>query len=84
MINKQMSILVVDDLPSMRMQLRGLLGQMGFKNITEARDGKEAIGLLELTEIDFIISDWIMPNVNGIDLLLHVRCHDNLRESSPF
>ncbi|MDR3569382.1 MAG: response regulator [Syntrophobacteraceae bacterium] len=83
MVNKQMSILVVDDLASMRMQVRGLLGQMGFKNITEARDGKEAITLLDRTEIDFVISDWNMPEIDGMGLLHYVRNHE-MYEKLPF
>jgi two-component system chemotaxis response regulator CheY len=83
MVDKQMFILVVDDLASMRMQIRDLLRQMGFGNILEARHGKEAITLLEKTKIDFIISDWIMPESDGMDLLRYVRNHA-VYEKLPF
>ncbi len=76
MVDKQMSILIADDLGSMRTQIRGLLRQMGFKNVLEARNGKEAMVLLEKSEIGFIISDWNMPECNGLDLLRHVRGHE--------
>lgn len=82
-MDKQISILVVDDLASMRMQIRGLLRQMGFVNIIEARHGKEAITLLQNTKIDMIISDWIMPESDGMDLLRYVRNHAEY-EKLPF
>ena len=75
--------MVVDDLPSMRMQIRGLLGQMGFRNVVEARHGKEAMTFLDRMEIDFIISDWNMPESDGMDLLRFVRNHE-VHEKLPF
>lgn len=83
MVNKRISIMVVDDLASMRMQIRGLLRQMGFQDVTEARDGKEAMGLLERKKIDFIISDWNMPESDGMDLLRYVRNNEK-HEKLPF
>ncbi|MGC9195224.1 MAG: response regulator [Syntrophobacteraceae bacterium] len=83
MVNKSMSILVVDDLGSMRMQIRDLLWQMGFQNILEARDGNQAMALLERNKIDFIISDWNMPVSDGMELLRHVRSHE-IYEKLPF
>jgi len=76
MVDKRMSILVADDFGSMRTQIRGLLGQMGFKNVFEARDGKEAMALLEKNKIGFIISDWKMPEGDGLYLLRRVRGHE--------
>jgi two-component system, chemotaxis family, chemotaxis protein CheY len=76
MVDKQLSFLVADDFGSMRTQLRTLLGQMGFKNVFEARDGKEAIALLEKNKIGFIISDWNMPECDGLELLRIVRGHE--------
>lgn len=83
MVDKRISILVVDDLASMRMQIRGLLKQMGFENVSEARHGKEAMALLEHGRVDFIISDWNMPESNGMDLLRYVRNHER-HEKLPF
>ena len=76
MVDKQISIVVADDFGSMRSQIRGLLGQMGFKNVFEARNGKEAMALLEKDNIGFIISDWNMPDGDGLDLLRLVRGHE--------
>ena len=75
MIDKKMSILVVDDFNSMRTQIKEMLKEMGFKSILEAHDGQEATFVLENKKVDFIISDWNMPNVDGITLLRHVRGH---------
>jgi len=75
MVDKQMAILVVDDFASMRQQVMEILREMKFKQIVEARDGHEAITVLEKTRIDFIISDWNMPNGDGMSLLRHVREH---------
>jgi two-component system chemotaxis response regulator CheY len=83
MVKKNMSILVVDDLGSMRMQIRDLLWQMGFQNILEARDGNQAMALLERNRVDFIISDWNMPESDGMELLRHVRSHE-VYEKLPF
>jgi two-component system chemotaxis response regulator CheY len=64
----------------MRTQIRWLLGQMGFKNVFEARNGKEAMALLEKSKIGLIICDWVMPECNGLDLLRHVRGHEKHRD----
>ena len=80
MVDKQISIVVADDFGSMRAQIRGLLGQMGFKNVIEARNGKEVMALLEKSQIGFIISDWNMPEVNGLDLLRSVRAHEKHKD----
>ncbi len=80
MVDKQISVVVADDFGSMRSQIRGLLGQMGFKNVFEARNGKEAVALLEKHDIGFIISDWNMPEVNGLELLLSVRGNEKHRD----
>lgn len=80
MVDKQISILVVDDYNSIRQQLRWVLGQMGFKNVFEARDGKEAMAVLENRKIGFIICDFLMPECNGLDLLRHVRGHEKHKD----
>jgi two-component system chemotaxis response regulator CheY len=53
---------------------------MGFKNVFEARNGKEAMALLEKSKIGLIICDWVMPECNGLDLLSHVRGHEKHRD----
>ncbi len=82
-LDKNMSILVVDDFSTMRKIVRNCLGQLGFKNITEADDGKNAWDKLQANEFKFIISDWNMPNMMGIDLLRTVRGSDK-HKTLPF
>jgi two-component system chemotaxis response regulator CheY len=72
-INKEMKILVVDDFPAMRSLLRGMLQGLGFSNIEEAEDGKIALDKIQSEEFNFIISDWNMPNMMGMELLFAVR-----------
>ena len=68
-INKTMKILVVDDFATMRRIVKNILTQLGFTNIVEAEDGKQALGKVMEGDIDMIISDWNMPNMMGIDFL---------------
>jgi two-component system chemotaxis response regulator CheY len=76
MIDKQMSILIADDFGSMRTQIKDILKEMKFERVFEARDGLEAMAALEKRKIDFVISDWNMPNADGMALLRYVREHD--------
>ncbi|KUG28336.1 chemotaxis response regulator CheY [Desulfolutivibrio sp.] len=71
--DKNMSILVVDDFSTMRRIIKNILRQLGFSNIHEADDGTTAWETLNKTKIDFVISDWNMPNMPGIELLRKVR-----------
>ena len=82
-VNKKIKILVVDDFATMRKVIRNLLKQSGYENITEAEDGVVAMNMLKSTKIDFVISDWNMPNMTGIELLKAVRS-DNELGSMPF
>jgi two-component system chemotaxis response regulator CheY len=68
-----MSILVVDDFSTMRRIIKNILRQLGFSNIHEADDGTTGWETLNKTKIDFVISDWNMPNMPGIELLRKVR-----------
>ncbi len=77
MIDRQMSILVIDDFGSMRSQIRSILKQMGLENVIEARSGNDAKAVLTHNKIDFIISDWNMPDGDGLTLLRYVRGHDD-------
>jgi two-component system chemotaxis response regulator CheY len=69
----QMRILVVDDFATMRRIIKSILKQLGYTNVTEAGDGVEAMTKLRESSFDFIISDWNMPNMSGIELLKTVR-----------
>jgi len=82
-MDKNIKILVVDDFATMRKVIRNLLKQSGFENITEAEDGAMAFETLKSQKIDFIISDWNMPNMTGLELLKSVRKDDNLSKM-PF
>jgi len=77
-MDKNMRILVVDDLSTMRRIVKNLLGELGFTNISEADDGKTALPILEKGEVDFLVTDWNMPGMPGIDLLKAVRANPEL------
>lgn len=80
MSNKDMSILVVDDFPTMRRIVRSLLKELGFTNVEEAEDGKEALAKIRAGSFEFIISDWNMPNLDGLEMLKQVRADAALKD----
>lgn len=82
-VNKKIKILIVDDFATMRKVIRNLLKQSGYENVIEAEDGVAAMNVLKSTKIDFVISDWNMPNMTGIELLRAVRS-DNGLSALPF
>ena len=71
--NPNMRILVVDDFSTMRRIIKNILRQLGFSNVIEADDGTTAWETLNKDRVDFVISDWNMPNMTGIELLRKVR-----------
>jgi two-component system chemotaxis response regulator CheY len=71
-----MRTLVVDDFATIRKVIRNQLVSIGHADILDAGDGVEAIKVLQENAIDFIITDWNMPNASGLDLLKFVRTHD--------
>ena len=77
-MDKNMNILVVDDFSTMRRIVKNLLVEIGFSNIEEADDGKTALPILENGGIDFLVTDWNMPGMAGIDLLKAVRANPEL------
>lgn len=79
-VNKTMKILVVDDFSTMRRIVKNILAQLGFSNIVEAEDGQIALDKVRDGGIEFIISDWNMPNMMGIDFLRAVRSDPHLKE----
>jgi len=79
MTNHNMKIVTVDDFSTMRRIIRNMLRQLGYSNIVEAEDGVEALSLLQREKVDFVISDWNMPNMNGLDLLKAIRADENLK-----
>ena len=70
-----MKFLIVDDSPTMLRIIRNALNEIGYSNIDEASDGEEAMGMLEASDPDFVVTDWNMPNMNGIDLAKNIRDH---------
>jgi len=75
-----MKILVVDDFPTMRRIVKTLLRQNGYSNFMEAEDGMQALDILKKTpDIEFVVSDWNMPNMTGIELLKTVRADAQLK-----
>ena len=73
MTDTNMKFLVVDDFSTMRRIVRNLLKELGFTNVDEAEDGVVALQKLKSERFDFIVSDWNMPNMTGIDLLKAIR-----------
>ena len=73
-----MKILIVDDFSTMRRIIKNLLRDLGFNNTAEADDGTTALPILEKGGIDFLVTDWNMPGMTGIDLLRKVRADASL------
>ncbi|MDO8465586.1 MAG: chemotaxis response regulator CheY [Gallionella sp.] len=71
--------LVVDDFSTMRRIVRNLLKELGFNNVQEAEDGVEALVKLRADPFDFVVSDWNMPNMTGIELLRAIRADEKLK-----
>ncbi|ADK84623.1 response regulator receiver protein [Desulfarculus baarsii DSM 2075] len=79
-VDKKMKILVVDDFATMRRIIKNTLRQIGYENVVEAEDGEAAVAKLETERIDFIVSDWNMPKMTGLELLRWVRNHDEFKD----
>lgn len=77
-MDKNMSILVVDDFPTMRRIIRSLLKELGFGNVDEAEDGQEALTKLRGGGFQFVVSDWNMPNLDGLEMLKQIRADSDL------
>jgi len=77
-LNKDMKILIVDDFSTMRRIIKNLLRDLGFTNTVEADDGNTALPILQAGGIDFLVTDWNMPGMQGIDLLKKVRADEKL------
>lgn len=79
MADKNMSILVVDDFPTMRRIVRSLLKELGYTNVEEAEDGQDALSKLRAGGYEFVVSDWNMPNLDGLEMLKQIRADDALK-----
>ncbi|MDX9746049.1 MAG: response regulator [Syntrophales bacterium] len=82
-MDKNLKILIVDDFATMRKVIRNLLKQSGYENIVEAEDGVNALKILKSQQVDFVVSDWNMPNMSGYELLKAVRADEELN-ALPF
>lgn len=78
-IDTKMKYLVVDDFSTMRRITRGLLKELGVEHIDEAEDGVDAFNKLKNGNFDFVITDWNMPNMTGLELLQKIRSDDKLK-----
>ena len=78
MADPKMKFLVVDDFSTMRRIVRNLLKELGYSNVDEAEDGAMALSKLKNEQFDFVISDWNMPVMNGLDMLKSIRADASL------
>lgn len=72
-MDKNMKILIVDDFSTMRRIIKNLLRDLGFTNTHEADDGSTALPMLKSGDFDFLVTDWNMPGMSGIELLKEIR-----------
>ena len=82
-LNKDMSILVVDDQQSMRRIIINLLRQIGFTNFSEAADGENALSQIKTKHFELVLSDWHMEPMTGIDLLRTIRASNENYKNVP-
>ncbi len=75
-----MKFLVVDDSPTMRRIVCNALRDIGYSEVVEAEDGQDALDKIDAHSFEFIITDWNMPNMNGLDLTKSIRDHDQIGE----
>jgi len=74
-----MKILVVDDMTTMRRIVKNILKQLGFTNVEEAENGQEGLQKLRAEPFGFVVSDWNMPVMTGIDMLRAIRADEKLK-----
>ena len=87
-LKANMKILVIDDMATMRKIIKNMLGQIGFTNITEADDGATGLPMIESAQesgepYEFIVYDWNMPQMTGLELLKTLRANDTYK-ALPF
>ncbi len=78
MIDKSIKILVVDDFPTMRRIIRNLLKELEFVNVEEAEDGAVGLEKLRVGNYGFVVSDWNMPNMDGLAMLQAIRADPSM------
>ncbi len=75
MANADIKFLIVDDFSTMRRIIRNLLKELGYTNVDEAEDGVMGLSKLKNGNFDFVISDWNMPNMDGLEMLKAIRAN---------
>ncbi len=78
MADKNLKFLVVDDFSTMRRIVRNLLKELGYNNVDEAEDGAQGLQKLKNGQFDFVVSDWNMPNMDGLQMLQAIRADPTL------
>jgi two-component system chemotaxis response regulator CheY len=78
MANPNIKFLIVDDFSTMRRIVRNLLKELGYTNVDEAEDGVAALSKLKAGGLEFVVSDWNMPKMDGLTLLQHIRADPEL------
>ena len=76
----KMHVLVVDDFATMRRIITNILKQLGYETILEAEDGAKALQIMETEKVDFVITDWNMPHMSGLDLLMAIRASEDKKD----
>lgn len=76
--NPNTKFLVVDDFSTMRRIVRNLLKELGYNNVEEAEDGADALNKLRNGDFEFVVSDWNMPNMDGLTMLQNIRADNKL------
>ncbi|RLA95294.1 MAG: response regulator [Deltaproteobacteria bacterium] len=76
-----MKILIVDDFATMRKILKNILKELGYTDLLEAEDGQAALEILRREKVDLVISDWNMPNMDGLSLLKAIRSDEALKDT---
>ncbi|ADC89142.1 response regulator receiver protein [Thermocrinis albus DSM 14484] len=76
---KEAKFLVVDDMSTMRKIVKTLLNQLGYTNVDEAENGRDALAKLRSSSYDLVLLDWNMPEMDGLELLKAIRADDSLR-----
>lgn len=87
-LKASMKILVIDDMSTMRKIIKKMLNEIGFTNLTEADDGATALPMIKEAyasgePYEFIVSDWNMPKMSGLDLLKDLRASEEYK-TLPF
>ncbi|HTG01023.1 MAG TPA: response regulator [Nitrospirota bacterium] len=79
-MDPNMKILIVDDFAAMRSIVKSALNTLGYKNTDDAQDGTAALAKLKSGSYQFVVTDWNMPNMNGLDLIKAIRSEPSLKK----